>query len=558
MESTSLKSRAIAFAFCIGAVSFILTLVTNADRTFDTARIAQAVTIAIICSIMSWASAERAVASVAEAVDRAIARLTMAAHGDLLSPTPSGVRDHLPHLADALDGLFRQTRSNLESVNTLAMYDPVTSLANRLNFRREADRMLQELAERDFAALLFIDLDHFKAVNDTLGHAQGDQLLGKVANRLRAVAEAERESNPRPGADPLIGRLAGDEFTMLLPGLNDRSDAERVARRVLFALGEPFDIAGQQVDIGASIGIALRPEHGRSLTALMKAADIAMYHAKSRGRSQSQFYSEELAETLAERSQLEKDLRHGIAQKQFSLVFQPQLQIAGDGPPVCEALLRWHHPVLGDRLPGDFIPAAEETGLIIQLGDWVIDNVGRTLSNWASLGLQHRIAINISPRQLERAGFVHRIRQSLAVHMAPPHLLELELTESLAMKCPDDVLADLASLRADGTVISIDDFGTGFSNLGRMLAMPVDRVKLDRCLVDGITRSEEARTIAHAVIGLIHGLGYQAVAEGVESEEQLAMLKAMGCDAVQGYAVAVPMDEDALIRWLAARHQAAS
>lgn len=555
MEGISLKSRAIAFAFCVGAVAFILTVFASTDRGFDPSRLTHAVIIAIICAVMSWASAERAVATIAEAVDRAIARLTMAAHGDLISPTPAGVRDHLPHLADALDGLFRQTRSNLESVNTLAMYDPVTSLANRLNFRREADRLLQELGEPAMAALLFIDLDHFKDVNDTFGHAQGDQLLGKVANRLRAVASAEIELRPEIAHAPVIGRLAGDEFTILLGDVRHHEDVERVARRVLYALGEPFDLAGQQVEIGASIGIAMRPDHGRGLPQLMKAADVAMYHAKARGRGQLQFYSDALAETLAERTQLERDLRHAIAHDEFSLVFQPQHTLGNAGV-AAEALLRWQHPEYGPRTPDDFIRAAEETGLIVQIGDWVIDRVCRTLARWGELGIEQRIAINISARQLERPGFIARIRESLNVHMAPPALLELEITESLAMKCGDSVLAELDALRNEGVIVSIDDFGTGYSNLGRLLALPVDRVKLDGSLVRDIVDSNEARTIVHAVIGLVHGLGYQAVAEGVETEQQMAVLQAMGCDAVQGHLIAQPMDEARLIAWLSAERAA--
>ncbi|WP_414899512.1 putative bifunctional diguanylate cyclase/phosphodiesterase [Sphingomonas flavalba] len=549
MEGNSLKSRAIAFAFCVGAVSFILAMLAGAahggGRGFYVALV-----IAIICAVMSWASAERALAGVAEAIDAAIARLASAAEGDLLSPTPEPVATALPELSRSLDGLLAQVRGNLESVHTLAMYDPVTALANRTNFRREAAAMLRELPVDTLSALLFIDLDKFKAVNDSMGHAQGDHLLAMVANRLRAVVAPDGQGVPRFARPPLIGRLAGDEFTILVPEIAEPDAARTLARDILYALTEPFDLAGHQVEIGASIGIALRPAHGRALTDLMRAADAAMYHAKDSGRGQVQQFSAALADRLETNLQIERDLRHALDHGEFALVFQPQVDLASGRTVGAEALLRWEHPLLGTRLPQSFIGRAEDSGLIAPIGDWVIDAAAAAAARWADHAGVARLAINVSPREIARPEFFSRLRAVLARHGAPASRLEIEITETLAMECGETVLAALAALRAEGVTIAIDDFGTGYSNLARLRALPLDKVKIDRSLIVDIAESEEARNVVHAVIGLIHGVGCLAVAEGVETEEQRAVLAVIGCDMIQGYAVARPMAEAAFGAWL--------
>jgi diguanylate cyclase (GGDEF)-like protein len=550
MDGISLKSRAIAFAFCAGAVAFILALFAGFSAHAPAESIGKAVVLAIICAIMSWASAERSISSIAEAVDAAIERLARAADGDLLSPTPESVSKTMPDLANAVDGLMSQVRANLDSVHTLAMFDPVTSLANRTNFRRETERVLRELPDQVLSAMFFIDLDSFKAVNDRLGHAQGDQLLAKVANRLRAVTEVEPGKPARFKRDPIIGRLAGDEFTIFFPELTEPDEAQKLAQGLLYAIAEPFDMGGQEVAIGASIGVALRPAHGRTMTELMRAADVAMYDAKDAGRGQCRLFSDMMADRLADNVRLEADLRQALARAEFALAFQPQFDLNTGMVTAAEALLRWDHPLLGTQMPDTFIARAEDSGLIHEIGDWVIDAVGATLARWHAANIEQRLAINVSPRQLNRPDFFTRIRAALDYHQAPAALLELEITESMAMECGDAVLAEFARLRADGATVAIDDFGTGFSNLARLKDLPVDRVKIDRSLIQDITRCEQARTIAHAIIGLIHGLGYQVVAEGVETEEQRALLGVIGCDAIQGYSVGRPMSEVALVSWL--------
>ncbi len=547
VEGFSLKSRAIAFAMCAGAVAFILALTATSHGMLSMDSAARALIVAIICGTMCWASAERTISATAGAIDAAIERLSRAANGDLESEIPEEVAACVPPLATAMTRLFSQLHANFESVQRLAMFDPVTGLPNRTNFRRTVERMLTELPPDAVAGLYFIDLDKFKTVNDTLGHATGDMLLGMVANRLRAVAE--RYAAEHAGRQPLIGRLAGDEFTMFFPELPNIRDAERLGRAMLFALSEPFDLADQQVEIGASIGIALRPEHGSNLTDLMRAADAAMYHAKGQGRGRAEHFTDILAAEIAERAQLESDLRDAVDKQQFALVYQPQLSAADGHIVAAEALLRWRHPD-GLKMPGAFIDRAEEIGLMVEIGEWVVTNVAETISRWSKLGVEQRLAINISPRQLDHASFFRRLREAMHAASAPASLLELEITETLAMHCSDDVIDAIAELRADGAIIAIDDFGTGYTNLTRLRELPVDRIKLDQSLIRHVADSREARAIAQAVIGLVHGLGREAVAEGIETQAQAEVLRVIGCDALQGYVFAQPMAESEFLSWV--------
>ncbi len=547
MNGFSLKSRAIAFAICAGAFVFILALAATSGGQIDASNAGRALIAAIICAAMCWAYAEHSLAATAAAIDAAIVRLSTAANGDLQSEIPAEVIEHVPPLAQAMEGLFHQLHANLDSVQRLALFDPVTSLPNRIHFRRSCERLLTDMPRDTAAAMLFIDLDRFKAVNDTLGHAVGDQLLGMVANRLRAVGD--RFADKGEPLAPLIGRLSGDEFTMFFPTLGSARDAERIGRGILFALSEPFDLADQEVSIGASVGIAMRPDHGTTLTDLMRAADTAMYHAKAQGRGRAEHFTDQLAAEIAERAQLETDLRGAVANDEFALVYQPQVS-ATDGRIVgAEALLRWQHPTRGLCLPGSFIERAEETGLIVEIGEWVVETVAATIARWGQMGVEQRLAVNISPRQLDHAAFFRRLRDAMRLAGAPASLLELEITETLAMHCSNDVVDAIAALRNDGASIAIDDFGTGYSNLSRLRDLPVDRVKLDRSLIEHVATQNDARTIAQAVIGLIHGLGCEAVAEGIETSDQIDVLRVIGCDVIQGYAIAQPMAEAEFLSW---------
>ncbi|MBA3526500.1 MAG: EAL domain-containing protein [Sphingomonas sp.] len=475
-------------------------------------------------------------------------RLLAVEDGDLVSPAPVAVRRAMPKLAAAVDRLFEEVRASIENAQALGMYDPVTSLPNRLHFRSEADKLLGGVTAGTKAAMLFVDLDRFKSVNDNLGHARGDQLLIMVANRLRMVVTAEHGETA--ARRPLLARLAGDEFTIFFPKVDSLTEIERVARRVAQAIAEPFELYGHSVDIGASVGVSVTPDHGNSIESLMRAADIAMYCAKARGGGQHCLFNEELAADHQSKIETEKSLAEALQRGELELVLQPQLSLISGEVVGAEALLRWNHPREGLRMPDTFIPIAERTGMIAELGDWVTSEVALLLAEWMRDDFAHRLAFNVSPRQLERTDFFPRLRQSFADHEVPLSLIELEFTESAAMDASQAVLSEIAALRADGARIAIDDFGTGYSNIARLRSMPLDRVKLDPSLIADIETSAKARIVVQAVVHLINGVGCEIVAEAVETAAQADILRAMGCQTVQGYVFAQPMSEAAYRAWV--------
>ncbi|MEC3948462.1 putative bifunctional diguanylate cyclase/phosphodiesterase [Sphingobium sp. HWE2-09] len=555
MQGVTLKSRATAFACAAGALVFILSLVLGytPNQQDDLLQIGRSLIIAILCGTMSWASARSTIATTATAIDAATERLLSAAHGDLQSRVPTDIGQELPDLSVAMESLFSQVRTNLDHVQTLALFDQITGLANRTSFCRQVERLLAEREDYGLATLFFIDLDGFKAVNDTLGHAAGDQLLARVAGRLREVVMAQVSAG---GSDAVIGRLAGDEFTLFFPHLSDPPAAQRIARAIQFALGERFDLGSQHVDLGASIGIACYPDHGATLADLLRAADVAMYHAKHQGRGRAEIYTDALALEAQDRAELERDLLRGLEREEFLLEFQPQIDVASGHAVTAEALVRWAHPDRALVMPGAFVPVAEESGAIVALGDWVMGRVCQTAARWAATGVHQRIAINISTRELAQPDFFLRLRHAIATHGAPPAMLELEITESLAMEMDPRVLDQLHALRQDGVRVAIDDFGTGYSNLARLKELPVDRVKIDRSLVRDIATSAEARTICSAVVGLIQGLGMEVVVEGIESQAQMDVLRVIGCTLFQGYHLARPTGEQDYLAQFAPRLQA--
>ncbi|WP_245409590.1 putative bifunctional diguanylate cyclase/phosphodiesterase [Allosphingosinicella vermicomposti] len=509
-------------------------------------QIAASIGIGLFALLVVWVAAEKPNSGHARAVSALIDRLLAVESGDLSSPAPPILRSEMPRLAMAVDGLFEQVRSNIDQVQRIAMFDPVTQLPNRLHFKREADRILK-LQAGEPAALLFIDLDRFKEVNDTLGHAHGDEVLIRVAERLReVVGELAASENHW---QPLLARLAGDEFTMLLPA-KSQAQADEAARKVRDRLSERFEHMGQKITMGASVGIALHPVHGIELTDLMKAADMAMYHAKALGGGEVFTFNADLAAAFEQKSRTERALREAVAQGQFNLVYQPQICARTGGVVAVEALLRWNHPTDGVRMPDSFIPVAEDTKLIVAVGEWVVEAAMDTVKAWQADGLDHRLTINVSPSQIERSDFFEHFRECLDRSGVPPHMLELELTETMVLQCDDLIVAELNALRALGVAITLDDFGAGYSNLSRMKDVPLDRVKLDRSLIHDVDTSENARTIVSAIIHLCHGLGCEVVAEGVERREQLAVLRMIGCDTIQGYAFAYPMPEAEMRAWV--------
>ncbi|HKX91472.1 MAG TPA: EAL domain-containing protein [Sphingomicrobium sp.] len=526
-----------SFLFSLGALLFI---------TEFNEKIVAAIIAGAFCLLISYVASERPNSESARALAALSDRLMAVEEGDLVSPAPPLVRQWMPRLGQAVDTLFAEVRASIENAHALGMYDPVTSLPNRLHFRSEADKLLGE-ADGARSAMLFVDLDRFKTVNDSLGHARGDQLLIMVANRLRVVVNAEFTAGAR--TRPLLARLAGDEFTMFFPEVESSAEIERVARRVVLAVSEPFELCSHSVDIGASIGVALSPDHGTTVESLMRAADIAMYQAKASGGGQHCLFNEELAAAHQRRVDTERALTEAVQRGEFVLAYQPQMSLVTGDVTGAEALLRWNHPRDGLRGPSSFIPVAERTGLIAEIGDWVLSEVAAVLGSWNQRGLARRLAFNISPRQVERADFFPKLRQCFADATVPLSLVELEFTESAAMEVSESILREIASLRADGVTISIDDFGTGYSNLARLRSMPLDRVKLDPSLIADIETCEKARVMVQAVVGLIKGVECEIVAEAVETAAQADILRAMGVDTVQGYVFAEPMFEDEFLAW---------
>ena len=527
-----------SFLFSLGALLYL----TEFDQ-----KILAAIAAGAFCLLVSYIAAERPNSESARALSALSERLLAVEDGDLVSPAPGLVQLTMPKVAAAVDSLFAEVRASIENAHALGMYDPVTSLPNRLHFRSEADKLMSEVLDGERSAMLFVDLDRFKLVNDSLGHARGDQLLIMVANRLRVVVNAEFTGSAR--TRPLVARLAGDEFTIFFPEIESIAEIERVARRIVLAIAEPFELCSHSVDIGASIGIAICPEHGASIEALMRAADIAMYRAKESGGGQYCLFDGDLAAEHQQKIETEKALSEAVLRDEFMLVFQPQMSLVTGEVAGAEALLRWNHPRDGLRLPGSFIPVAERTGLVAEIGEWVTGEVASTLAQWRQDGFDGRLAFNISPRQVDRPDFFVKLRQAFADAEVPLSLIELEFTESAAMEVSASVLDEIGALRSDGARITIDDFGTGYSNLARLRAMPLDRVKLDPSLIADIDTSDKARIIVQAVIQLIKGVECEIVAEAVETAAQADMLRAMGCDTVQGYVFAPPMIEEEFLAW---------
>jgi diguanylate cyclase (GGDEF)-like protein len=546
--ATAQKISNAVLSCAAGLASFLFSLTALLYLTEFDEKILAALVAGFFCLLISYVAAERPNSESARALSALSDRLMAVEDGDLVSPAPASVHRTMPKLAAAVDTLFSEVRASIENAHALGMYDPVTSLPNRLHFRSEADKLLSEAGQGTQSAMLFVDLDRFKTVNDSLGHARGDQLLIMVANRLRVVVNAEFDGSARRRA--LLARLAGDEFTIFFPIVDSVTEIERVARRIALAVSEPFELCSHSVDIGASIGVATSPEHGTSVEALMRAADIAMYHAKSRGGGQHCLFDAELAAEHQQKIDTEKALTDAVERGEFALAFQPQMSLVTGEFAGAEALLRWNHPREGLRLPATFIPVAERTGLISEIGEWVIGEVATSLANWQRLGFDGRLAFNISPRQVERPDFFVKLRQAFADAGVPLGMVELEFTESAAMEVGATVLEEIAALREGGAHIAIDDFGTGYSNIARLRAMPLDRVKLDPTLIADIETSAKARVVVQAVIQLIKGVGCEIVAEAVETVAQADILRAMGCDTVQGYIFAEPMFEEPFLAWV--------
>ncbi len=419
-----------------------------------------------------------------------------------------------------------------EQIKSLAYHDSLTGLPNRRLFQ---DRLSMAVAQAhrnsQRLAVLFLDLDRFKPVNDALGHAAGDRLIQDVAERLRTCL---REGDT-------VARLGGDEFTLLLPGVAQVVDAARVAEKVLDTLRVPFLIEYRELLATASIGISLYPEDGRDADRLVKSADAAMYRAKQQGRDNYQLCAPALNATALERLALESSLRHAVGQDELVLHYQPVLDLASGRVRAMEALLRWRHPELGLVPPADFIPLAEMTGLVIAFSPWVLRTACAQAREWQDAGHPGLgVAVNLSARQLQHPDLVGEVKRALEETKLEAGFLELEISETSAMQGPEANVPTLQALKALGVRIAIDDFGTGCSSLRYLKRFPIDALKIDRSLTAEITRDPDDAAIANVVIALAHTLKLRVVAEGVETDDQLAFLTARRCDQAQGFLFGSP------------------
>ncbi len=439
-----------------------------------------------------------------------------------------------------------ERKAHEAQLERLANEDSLTGLATRHAFLERMPAMLaQAQGAGTAAALLFIDLDEFKHVNDTHGHATGDQLLKAAAGRLLSLLR------PSDG----VARFGGDEFVVLLSPCDGERQAASVASRIVEAFGVPFLIGDELHAVGSSIGISMYPRDGLDAETLVKHSDIAMYVGKNEGKGQYRFFDPSLSSTLNSRARLKQNMLEALEGDQFVLYYQPRVDARSGELLSMEALVRWRHPSLGMVAPGEFIPLAEATGLIVRIGETVIDKACAQLAAWREAGVALvPVSINVSPKQFLRGGVQRQLSAALVKHRVPASLIEVEITESAMMGDQDDILAELAALRALGVKLHVDDFGTGYSSLSQLQRLKMDVLKVDRAFTTELANSKEGKVFFQAIVSMAHALGMSVVAEGVETEEQLAILRHLDCNEVQGFYIARPVPAEEMALMMARRY----
>jgi len=429
-----------------------------------------------------------------------------------------------------------------ERLDRLAYYDSLTGLPNRVSFSENLKVAIASARRRKYkVAILFIDLDRFKTINDSLGHDAGDQLILHVAKRLQCCLRDEDN----------INRFGGDEFVAILPGIDNISDVNIVAERMLKCMSQKIDIGITQIYSTVSIGIALFPDDDENREGLLKNADVAMYHAKEKGGNNYQFYNAEFTQKVRNRLSLENRLRRALEQEEFQLHYQPIYNLDTHKPVGVEALIRWQDPEHGMISPDDFIPLAEETGLIVPIGEWVLEQACAQVRQWEVQGLgKLRLAINVSSKQFEHNQILSTVIAALQHASLDPKQLELEITERMFLNQSEQVVNVFDQLKSEGVGLSIDDFGTGYSSLSYLKQLPIDTLKIDRSFVQNIPKDKDDIQITSTIISMAHGLGLDVVAEGIETEQQLSFLKELGCGRGQGYYLARPQNAEDVFQLL--------
>jgi diguanylate cyclase (GGDEF)-like protein len=437
----------------------------------------------------------------------------------------------LKHHIESLERAVTDRTRGLEAANRqlrhLASHDALTGLPNRLLLDdRVAQAIAQANRQKHEFALLVVDLDRFKLINDSLGHRAGDDLLREVAQRLKSAVRAVDTT----------ARLGGDEFVILVDGPVTRAEAVGIGKRAIDVMRPAMRLLGIDVHISPSIGIAFYPRDGATVDALLARADAAMYSAKERGRNNVQWYAEGMTTATQDRVRLESELHEALRSGQFELHYQPKVDTASGRINSAEALIRWRHPQRGLVSPKDFIEVAEECGLLDAIGEWVLCEACRQAKAWQQEGLRPmRVAVNLAPSQFRLTNLVDQIRHALEAAQLDPQYLEVELTESAVMSDAEESIIILESISRMGVLVSVDDFGTGYSSMSYLRRFPIDKLKIDRCFVEEMTRRAEDASIVRAIISLAHSLHLKVIAEGVETPEQLALLAELGCDQYQGF-----------------------
>jgi len=479
-----------------------------------------------LVAFATWRASGRITKPLAR-LDEAASRL---ASGEHVQVEVEG-RDELARLGASFNQMVVEIQERERRIAHLAFNDVLTGLPNRTMFQQHlAHRLKSKRDGGEAIALHCLDLDHFKAVNDTMGHPAGDALLVTTAERLTAAAKGQ-----------FVARLGGDEFVIVQTISEDRTEIDRLARQLLGAISQPRTIEGQQVVASTSIGVAIAPDDGNEVEVLHKNADLALYRAKEAGRGTIAFFEESLNERAQIRRQLEIDLRLALEHGQFELHFQPLFDLESNRIGSFEALLRWNHPRRGLVPPSDFIQIAEETGLIVPIGAWVVREACRQAATWPE---DVRIAVNVSSVQFHRPGLQQVIIQALAASGLEPNRLEIEITESIFLEGTDETLQLLHGLRSIGIRIALDDFGTGYSSLSYLQSFPFDKLKIDRSFIENLLRRPGATAVVRAITELANALGMETTAEGVEENEQLAELRMQGCSSVQGFLFSRPVAAD--------------
>ncbi len=425
-----------------------------------------------------------------------------------------------------------------ERLSVLAQYDPLTEIPNRRHFTNQLERAATRARRGNKRiGILFLDLDRFKTVNDTLGHQAGDALLGMVVERLKTCVRS----------GDLLARLGGDEFACMLEDVDGPLALEAAAKSIIGAFRKPFQVGPRQVKITASVGITVYPSDTRDPMALLNNADIAMYQAKDGGRNNFKFFTQNMHEEIIKYHQLETDLGNALARDEFTLVYQPQIGLVDDRVHALEALLRWEHPERGLIMPSEFISVAEESGHIVPIGMWVLDRVCRQLREWQQADAPVlRVAVNVAPANFDQPDFHNQVEATLGKYGIEPGLIELELTEGTLMRNTDSVQESLRNLKLTGVRLSVDDFGTGHSCLNYLRQFPIDVLKIDRSFVMDLGRDEHGTAICGLVLSIARSLNLEVVAEGVENATQLAYLKRHKCEFVQGQYFSMPVSPDEL------------